>query len=204
MRLWRLRRGVLCLSITFCLPKILFNHTSSWALFSHIFPSPGLPIVPLFPPHPSFSVLCLEVWESSPPWGRLFHPNICVWDQDNERQFPFVFMDLLDPLLYSPFTKMSSFISQDSLQQTKTTDSSWQPALSLSLLVFLLLLSNLSQTYQQSSSLQSKSRKKNKGKQENHLFSFTSCRRVSRNCYHSHTLASCGHSLLHSLSGMQN
>lgn len=93
---------------------------------------------------------------------------------------------------------MSSFISQDSLQQTKATDSSWQPVLpppsrSLS------LLSNFSQTYQQSSSLQSKNRKKNKGKREIHLFSCTSCHRVSRNCYHSHMLASCGHSLLHFL-----
>lgn len=90
-------------------------------------------------------------------------------------------------LLCSAPCDLSSFISQDSLQQTK---GHWfiltacSPSLSFS---FLFFFPTCSQTYQQSSSLQSKTRKKNRGKQRRHLFVFFFF--AGRSCRHSPSLA---------------
>lgn len=179
-----------------CLPKFFFNHRTS-IISSHFFHHLDVLLCRRSHPTPLFFVLVFRGVRVKSSMRLTVPLSRMCERRHNDRKFPFVFTDLLPLLLYSLFPKMSSFISQDSLQQTKATDSSWQPVLppprSLS------LLSNFSQTYQQSSSLQSKNRKKNKGKQENHLFSCTPCDCVSRNCYHSHMLSSCVHSLPHLL-----
>lgn len=166
---------------SFCLISQLpwaSSHTHKYLHTHKHPPSPGRPIVSPEPPSCP-SVLCLEVWKSLMSSVRFTFPSphmcVCVWGRDNERtgrtiQLPFPHLiapalpkicHLLYPRIHC--SKQRALIHPDSLPLP--------PSL-------LPLLSNLSQTYQQSSSsssLQSKNRKKNKGKQESHLLGVNRC-----------------------------
>lgn len=185
------------LSFMFCLLRFLFMPLSSY--FLTFPPSPGLPVVPPF--FPSFFCSMFRGVKAVPR-GWLFHPyptcereimskrvSLCV--SLSSASSPRLLRSLRSVIFYIP----GFFAANKGHWFILTACSpSFSPSPSL------FLLSKLSQTYQQSSSLQSKNRKKNKGKRWKPPVRFPCFATLWAGIApYSTILTSFSHSLIHSL-----